>query len=84
MYLRVECKTLDAVPVVEVIGSVMFTARRHLESVGVRATGLLQSPDIGGCISGSKEWIFARGLMASSPSGVAKYVHIGAPVCQPC
>lgn len=51
-YLGIEMEPIDAIPVIEVIGSVVFTTSSHL--LAVAGGVVLQSPNItGGIFSGN-------------------------------
>lgn len=69
---------IDTVPVIEVIGSVVFTASSNLQAA---AGGVaLQSPDVTDSVSSGQNGVFAGSFLAPAPSGVSEYVHIWAPV----
>ena len=76
-YPGVEMEPIDAVPVIEVVGGVVFTASGDLQSVSGVA---LQASYVGGGVLGGDGGVFAGSLLPSAPSWVSEYVHVRAPV----
>lgn len=81
VYLGVEMEAIDASPVIQIIGSVVFAASGDLQLVSL---WLLEAPNVADCVLPSQNWILTRSLLPTAPPWVPKYVHVWAPVGQPC
>ena len=83
-YTGVKLKSIDALPVVQIIGGEVFATSRSLKLTTPfqsSKTIPLNPSDVGHCIASRDQWIFAGGLLTSSPSGVPEYVYIWCPEC---
>ena len=71
--------TVDAVPVIKIIGSEMLATGSHLQAVLV--VHALKSFHIANTILRNHSWILPWSLLASTPPWVPEYVHIWTPIC---
>lgn len=73
-------ESVDAFPVIKIVGGVVFATGGNLETVAGAVA--LESPDIvGGVLSGHRG-VLAGSFLASSPPWITEDVHVRAPVCQ--
>lgn len=65
MYLGVEMKTVEAIPVIKIISSVMFATCGDFKAVA--GGGALKSPDVAGGVFCGDDRIFSGSFLASPP-----------------
>ena len=70
-------ESIDAAPVIKVVGGVVLTTCGYLQSVSGIA---LETSYVRRCILCGHGGVFAWRLLPSAPSGVSEYVHVRAPI----
>ena len=81
-YASIEAKAIHALPIVQIVSGEVFATGGGLKVAPQLAAveGVsLEASDVGNCVAGSEERVFAGCLLSSAPSRVSEDVDIGSP-----